>query len=99
MRWRPKNECLKEARIDRGKYLCNGCKAVVPASVVINGKRVKNIYADHIHPVVDPKEGFTTWDNFIERLFVEKDGYQALCKACHDEKSKEERKQRNKRGT
>jgi hypothetical protein len=32
-----------------------------------------------------------SWDSFIERLFVEKDGYQALCVACHSVKTSKER--------
>ena len=46
---------------------------------------------DHEPPVVDPRTGFTTWDSFINNLFCEEDKLQVLCKACHDEKSKEER--------
>lgn len=91
MRWGPKGEALRKARVSRGKYLCAGCKKVVPSSKLIEGKRVKNVFADHIHPVVDPTEGFTTWDNFISRLFVEEDGYQILCADCHSKKTEEER--------
>jgi hypothetical protein len=32
-----------------------------------------------------------SWDSFIERLFVEKDGYQAICVTCHSTKTSEER--------
>ena len=46
---------------------------------------------DHIKPVVDPKKGFTTWDDFIDRLFCEKKNLQALCRGCHAKKTKEER--------
>jgi len=48
---------------------------------------------DHIDPVV-PVTGFTTWDEVIERMFVEKDGLQVLCKACHKAKCDEEKQQR-----
>lgn len=96
-RWSPKFSCIKAARTKRGFYKCVGFERdahVVPASVVHKGKRVKNIYADHIIPVVDPIKGFQSWDDLIDRLFVEQDGYQALCLQCHSAKSKIERLQR-----
>lgn len=50
---------------------------------------------DHIKPVVDPQEGFVSWDEFINRLFCEKDNLQALCKTCHKIKTAKEKKKRN----
>lgn len=91
-RWGPINEVRKSARVERGKYKCNGCKKAVPFSNKVNGKRQPNTFVDHINPVIDPKVGFTTWDDFIERLFCEAENLQLLCKTCHDKKSKEERK-------
>ena len=91
-RWAPISECLKEARTRRGFYLCAGCKQEVPASILEGRKRVKNAIVDHIIPVVDPKKGFTTWDECIERMFCEKDNLQVLCKKCHDIKTEQERK-------
>lgn len=55
------------------------------------GKRRK-IFADHISPVIAPSDGFTTWDNYINRLFNGE--LQPLCKDCHKVKSKEENRQR-----
>lgn len=46
--------------------------------------------ADHIIPVVGP-EGFIDFNTFITRLFVEKDGYQALCEKCHAQITNKER--------
>ncbi len=46
--------------------------------------------ADHINPVVDPNVGRKSWDEYIERMFIET-GWQAICKECHDVKTKEER--------
>ena len=105
-RWGPKNECLRKARIRRGWYLCEGCKQEVPATkegVYKSGakkgkkKRIKNILADHIEPIVDPKEGFKDWNTWIERCFVELDGYQALCHDCHEAKTNEEKAMAKKR--
>lgn len=91
MKWPPISECLKNARISRGIYLCNGCKQEVTASIKIDGKRIKNVHVDHINPVVDPKLGWTSWDDVIERMFIEPEGLQVLCYECHTVKTNEER--------
>ena len=100
--WKPKLNCIKNARVARGLYLCALCGKIVPASiqgVFKTGerkgkpKRIKNITADHINPVVDPKKGFVDWNTYIDRLFLE-DGWQASCYNCHINKSKEENKRR-----
>ena len=90
MRWPPKNEVLSKARLERGIYLCaTGHQA--PASIKIDGKRVNNIFVDHLIPIVEPSTGFNTWGDFINGLFCDSDNLQVLCKSCHDIKSKEER--------
>lgn len=82
----PRNEAMKEARVDRGLYKCAHC--------VIEGKdviwRAKEVKADHILPVVDPTVGFVDWNNFINRLFCEKEGFQILCEEHHDLKTEKE---------
>ena len=88
-KWGPIHKCLKEARIRRGVYLCASCKEGVPLTAVVNGKRCKNVILDHIEPIV-PVTGWEGWDSCVERMFCELDGLQALCKPCHDTKSKEE---------
>lgn len=52
---------------------------------------------DHIKPVVDPNTGFTSWDDFIERLYCEKENLQVLCTTCHDRKTLKEKKLRAKK--
>ena len=89
--WAPKQEVKKAARVSRGIYECAGCGQEVTASVKVDGKRVSNVFVDHINPVVDPSVGFTTWDEYIERMFCEADNLQLLCKSCHDSKTKQER--------
>lgn len=61
----------------------------------ICGNRSEKLYADHITPVVSPSEGFTDWNNYIERLFDGK--LQALCGKCHQIKSTAEAKERAKK--
>ncbi len=95
--WKPISEVVKEARVGRGLYLCAGCKNNVPNSIVVNNRRVKNIFCDHVDPVVSLEEGFTGWDDYVERLFCEKQNLQVLCKHCHEQiKSKDEKKLRSK---
>lgn len=95
-RWAPKNEVKKEARVGRGLYLCAGCGehvSVTTPTVTKQGKRkrVNNVFVDHIEPIVDPNEGFTSFDTYINNMYCEKDNLQLLCKACHDQKTKQER--------
>lgn len=93
-RWGPKQQCIKDARVSRGLYKCEGCGTVGPPTLPPpEGKtrRIKNIVADHIDPIVDPHIGFTSYDSWIDRCFVEASGFQALCNKCHTEKSNKEK--------
>lgn len=93
--WKPISDTIKNARVQKGVYLCNGCKQHVTTSTVVDGKRVKNVFCDHINPVVDPATGFSGWDSFVNNLYCETDNLQLLCKSCHEAKSKEERASRS----
>jgi hypothetical protein len=93
-RWGPKHVVRKEAWRERGKYLCAGYgrrNHIVPCSLGSGSRRTNNVFVDHIEPVIDPAVGFTTWDEVIARMFVEKEGLQVLCKECHDRKTRDER--------
>ena len=97
-KWGPIQEVKKNARVGRGLYLCNGCKNHVPVTLppLTGSKRIPNVFVDHILPVIDPSTGFTDWDSVIERMFVEQDGLQILCKDCHDKKTSREREASNR---
>lgn len=82
--WEPARLCLQSARIARGMYQCKICSTIVGT---------KEIKVDHINPVI-PIEGFKNWDVVIERLFCEQEGFQAICKVCHDKKTKIENDKR-----
>ena len=97
--WKPKQECIKKSRVRKGIYICEICKQEVTSykyDTFKTGKKkgkarkIRNILADHINPVVDPSVGFVDWNTYIERMFIE-EGWQAICDECHKIKSAEER--------
>ena len=73
-RWKPKYDAKKRARVGRNQYVCALCQRVAGN---------KDTHMDHVAPVVDPVRGFVDWNQFIDRLFVEVDGYRCLCSDCH----------------
>lgn len=84
-RWAPRSKAKSKARIKRGVYRCAKCKGEF-------GR--KEIAVDHKKPVIDPKKGFTSYDDVIKRLFCEEKGFQVLCKKCHKVKTNKENKRR-----
>jgi len=96
-RWAPKYRAITKAFVSHGVnpatghkcklHLCPECEGLFPQ----NG-----MASDHVVPVVGP-EGFVDWNTFIERLFVEVDGYRAVCKGCHKIKSRAEDAERRAR--
>lgn len=78
-----RTQALTKARVSRGLYECKMCGP---------GKTYSrhDISADHILAVVDPEKGFTTWDEYIFRLYCDESGYQILCTYHHDLKSQGE---------
>lgn len=90
-RWGPKYSTLAAAK--QGKqvnsatgriaehYRCNVCKGLFPAKLV---------QVDHIIPMGQGR----SWDDFINELYCEADNLQVLCKTCHAEKTKLERKKK-----
>ena len=84
-RWPERNEAKKKARIRRGFYRCAKCKGEF---------HYKHIQLDHRKSVLDPSSGFTDWNNYIARLFVDREGFQVLCKPCHQKKTNKENAKR-----
>lgn len=62
---------------------------------VIRGK----IEADHVIEVIDVKKGFCDWNTYIERLWCSAEGYNMLCRECHEKKTKEGTESRVKSGS
>lgn len=95
-RWPPKYETLNAAKTEKkinpktGRiaqhFRCEMCQQEFTQ---------KEMEVDHIRPVIDPVEGFKSWDKFIDRLFCEANNLQAICKGCHKEKTKQEKAVRN----
>lgn len=81
LKWPPRNNVKKKARVRRGVYKCNKCKEEV---------RVQRIALDHVYPVANA-DGFSTWDDYIMKMFAPESGWQVLCKPCHQKKTREER--------
>ena len=96
MRYPPRNEVLNKSKTIKKKnpktgrmaqfYKCAKCKKDFP---------LKEVAVDHKIPVVDVIKGFTTWDEYIERMFCIAKNLQVLCNTCHDKKSTEEKEIRN----
>jgi len=66
-----------------------------------------DVAVDHIDPVIPVDQTFTSWDDFIKRLFCEKENLQVLCSykrkdehkfsdvpSCHHKKTQLEKTQR-----
>lgn len=71
--------------MSRGKYKCNICQQIFSK---------KETQLDHVVPVVNPETGWTTFDDFVERLFCYEAGYQVLCVQCHNNKTQLENVER-----
>lgn len=87
LRWTARQNVIKAARVERGSYQCNICKQV--------GFKRQQLHIDHISPVVDIEDGFTTLDEYVSRLYVNEDQLQAVCHLCHEIKTSVENKMRN----
>lgn len=91
LRWAPKFNCVNACYIGDGPNPATGRKCKLHKCPECEELFAKgDMRSDHISPVI-PVTGFTTWDDCIERMFSEEDGYQALCVGCHLIKSGEER--------
>jgi hypothetical protein len=60
---------------------------------VVRGK----IEMDHQEAVIDPKKGWQGWDEYINRMWCSPDGYNRLCRECHQEKTNRETKKRSEK--
>lgn len=82
-RYPSKNQCKKDARVERGKYKCAACKELFKEA---------ECEVDHRESVVplDKAGKDQSMDEYVDRLFVEADMLDCLCKTCHKAKSSTE---------
>ena len=88
-KWAPISDCQKAARVRRGWYKCNICKQEVPNTILKDRKRVKNVFVDHIEPIV-PVTGWVSWDHCVDSMFSEEGNLQLACRSCHSIKTADE---------
>lgn len=92
MKWPPKNNLLREARVERGVYKCECCGELTPATVKVPAvttgrlKKIKGVNVDHIVPAT-PLTGVYDWDIFAHNLYCERDNLWVICHKCHDYKT------------
>lgn len=88
MRWKPKYDAIKRAFVKDGLNPATGRKCKLHRCEQCSGLFAQgDMHADHIESVVDPEVGFVSWDTYISRMFAEKEGYRAICHACHNTRS------------
>ena len=81
-RWPTRGEAEKRSRVERGIYKCEQCGHL--------GKRGE-FAMDHVIPVVDPEKGFTTFDEYIDRMLPDSAlGWSRICHKCHSDKTEKE---------
>ena len=95
-RWKPKNDVKKAARVGRGMYQCVGYNRE-PHIVPLTLNKKNNVFVDHLVPIVDPVDGFSTWDDFVNGLFCEEENLQVMCLECHKQKTLDEKALRKKK--
>ncbi len=86
MFWPPRLEAKKRAKhpTKKGWYTCELCH-----------EDREKIEIDHKIPCIRPADGFTNWDEYIRRRFVESsEQLTALCHECHKTKTQAENKER-----
>ena len=90
-RWPPKYEVLANAYTETKINPASGRLAKHFKCAICGGTFTStNVEVDHINPIIGSR-GFTTWDDFIERLYCSIENLQVLCTPCHKEKTKRER--------
>ena len=79
-KWGPKHEAKKLAKVAYNTYVCAHCTQWFGSS---------QVEVDHIKPAGQLKT-YSDLPGFVERMFCESEGFQVLCKECHQIKTNEE---------
>lgn len=97
IRWPPKADAMKAARRayqgtdnarQKWEYWCAACE---------QWKMGKDVRVDHIEPCGSLKCA-EDLPGFVTRMFCEEDGFQVVCKSCHDRKTARERDEKKNAG-
>lgn len=83
-KWGPKHAAKKDAKVAYNTYKCAACDDTFAS---------KDVEVDHIVPAGSLKT-YEDLPGFVERMFCEKQGFQVLCKDCHQLKTNNERKKK-----
>ena len=83
-KWQPKHEAKAAAKVAYNTYVCASCDGWFGT---------KEVEVDHIVPAGSLRN-FDDLAGFTERMFCEADGFQVLCKECHQTKTNEEAAER-----
>lgn len=98
-RFPAKYEALKKAFVGRKPNKATGRLAAHYKCAKCKKEFVKvDVEVDHIVTVVDIEKGFTSFEEYVDRLFCSPDNLQILCKPCHRKKTLAEMKKRKSHG-
>ena len=84
VKYHAKKRAMRDTE-EGARYECAACNELF---------RSGEVQVDHVVPCGSLKT-YEDLPQFVERMFCEVDGFQVLCKPCHQTKTNEERKQRN----
>jgi len=83
-KWGPKHTAKTAAKVAYNTYVCAHCDGWFGSS---------QVEVDHIVPAGSLKT-FDDLPAFVERMFCEAEGFQILCKECHQVKTNAEKDER-----
>ena len=79
-RWGPRNTAKRAAKVAYNTYECAHCGGWFGT---------REVELDHVVPCGSLRT-FDDLPGFVERMFCEAEGFQVLCKPCHQVKTNEE---------
>ena len=103
------SKAKNRSKVDKATFACESCgQKLYDGSSQKSFESLKETYPDiiwekpemnHINPVIEPQKGFSTWDEYLDRLFCGPEDLELLCKSCHKNTSREEMGTRKQSGT